>query len=144
MALKNSRWQKDFRIPSETAAARDVLEQILRQLHAFQWGHKDVFAIHLALEEALVNAIRHGNASHPLKQVTIYAEVTEDLFTTRITDEGPGFDPENLPDPTDTDFLERPCGRGVKLMQNYMTTVAFNAVGNEVTLTKTKSSGATP
>lgn len=139
MTINGCRWHQEFRIASETAAGREVLEQILHQLREFQWSHKDVFAIHLALEEALVNAIRHGNDSLPQKQVTVVVEVTADRFMTRITDEGSGFNPSKLPDPTDLDFLERPCGRGVKLMQNYMTTVEFNDVGNEVTLTKVSS-----
>ena len=134
---EDSRWQDDFRILSETEAGHQVLDVILRKLGEFHWGSKDIFAIHLALEEALINAIRHGNCSCHEKTVVIHTEITPAHFLTRITDEGPGFDPQTLPDPTAEEFLECPCGRGVKLMQNYMTSVTFNDTGNEVTLEKT-------
>lgn len=142
MTKKGSRWQNDFCIPSETDAGHQVLDVILRKLGELQWCPKDIFAIHLALEEALVNAIRHGNRSRQEKLVLIHTEITPERFLTRITDEGPGFDPEALPDPTADEFLECPSGRGVKLMQNFMTSVTFNAAGNEVTLEKINTGSA--
>ena len=129
-------WQDDFSISSEPDAGHQVLDVILRKLGEFHWCAKDIFAIHLALEEAIINAIRHGNCSCLEKTVKIHTEISAERFLTRITDEGPGFDPEKLPDPTADEYLECPCGRGVKLMQNYMTSVTFNDAGNEVTLEK--------
>ena len=131
-------WQKDFCIPSDTDAGHQVLDGILRQLRLFQWPERDIFAIHLALEEAVVNAIRHGNESREDKQVLIHTEITPERFLTRIVDEGRGFDPDSLPDPTSDAHLEIPCGRGVKLMQNFMTSVTYNDAGNEVTLEKVR------
>ncbi|MDO4551525.1 MAG: ATP-binding protein [Planctomycetia bacterium] len=138
MTTKNC-WQKDFCIPSEPSAGHEVLDVILSQLSEFCWERKDIFAIHLALEEALINAIRHGNRSLQEKSVHIYVKVSPEHFMARIKDEGSGFDPEHLPDPTHEEFCERPCGRGVKLMQNFMTSVSYNPLGNEVTLEKISS-----
>ncbi|MDO4571349.1 MAG: ATP-binding protein [Planctomycetia bacterium] len=138
-AEENLFWKKDYCIPSKTEAGHAIMDSVLSQLEEFAWTQKDVFAIHLALEEALVNAIRHGNQSNNRLAVTVHLEVSPERFLASIHDEGPGFDPNNLPDPTLEDFLERPCGRGVKLMRSFMTNVSFNEAGNQVTLEKYRS-----
>lgn len=116
----------------------------------------------IALEEALVNAVYHGNleVSSELREVDhkqyydlarsrakqapfrdrrtfIQASYTRDSVTYVIRDQGPGFDPAKLPDPTDPANLDRPCGRGVLLMRTFMDEVRYNSRGNEVTLVKT-------
>ena len=53
-----------------------------------------------------------------------------------IRDDGPGFDPSTLPDPTDPEYLERPHGRGLMLMRTFMDEVTYNAAGNEVRMVK--------
>lgn len=133
-------WEKDFCIPSKTEAGHAILDGVLLQLQDFEWEQKDVFAIQLSFEEALVNAIRHGNQSDNRLGVQVHLKITPDRFLATIQDEGPGFDPEDLPDPTLEDFLERPCGRGVKLMRAFMTSVHFNPKGNVVTLEKLRTS----
>ncbi len=132
-------WTKDFCIPSRTEAGHAILDGVLLQLQDFEWTQKDVFAIQLSFEEALVNAIRHGNQSDNRLGVKVHLEITPERFLARIQDEGPGFDPDALPDPTLEDFLEMPCGRGVKLMRAYMSSVYFNSLGNTVTLEKVRS-----
>lgn len=132
-------WEKDFCIPSRTEAGHAILDGILLQLQDFEWPQKDIFAIQLAFEEALVNAIRHGNQSENRRGVKVHLEISSQVFLARISDEGPGFDPDHLPDPTLDDFLERPCGRGVKLMRTFMTSVDFNERGNVVTMKKERS-----
>jgi len=123
-------------IPSDTGEARkiqDVFEQGLQNLKA---PDKDVFCIRLALEEALVNAIKHGNQMDINKKVLIKFTLDADQFEIVITDEGSGFDPNDVPDPTDIENLERPCGRGLMLMRHYMTEVEYNSVGNSVHMKK--------
>ena len=132
-------WEKDFCIPSRTEAGHAILDGILLQLQDYEWPQKDIFAIQLAFEEALVNAIRHGNQSENRLGVKVHLEISPQVFLARISDEGTGFDPDNLPDPTLDDFLERPCGRGVKLMRSFMTSVDFNERGNVVTMKKERS-----
>ncbi|MBQ6108677.1 MAG: ATP-binding protein [Thermoguttaceae bacterium] len=132
-------WVKDFCIPSRTDAGHAILDGVLLQLQDFEWEQKDVFAIQLSFEEAIVNAIRHGNQSNNRLGVRVHLEITPERFLARVEDEGPGFNPDSLPDPTLEDFLDRPCGRGVKLMRAFMTSVHFNPTGNAVTLEKYRS-----
>ena len=132
-------WVKDFCIPSRTDAGHAILDGVLLQLQDFEWEQKDIFAIQLSFEEAIVNAIRHGNQSNNRLGVRVHLEITPERFLARVEDEGPGFNPDSLPDPTLEDFLDRPCGRGVKLMRAFMTSVHFNPTGNAVTLEKMRS-----
>jgi len=126
----------DVVIPSDTTEARRIQEDIERQIAALKVSEQEVFSIRLALEEALVNAIKHGNQMDRSKQVRIGYRVLLDRLEIHITDEGNGFDPEDVPDPTAVENLERPCGRGLMLMRHYMTEVAYNSRGNTVSMTK--------
>ena len=123
-------------IPSDPTEARRVQEQIERLLEARGTGDHELFGIKLALEEALVNAIKHGNQMDRAKKVHISYRLHADRFEISIADEGPGFDPGDVPDPTAFENLERPCGRGLMLMRHYMTEVAYNDRGNGVTMSK--------
>jgi len=123
-------------IPSDPVEARrvqEVIEQLLKEHH---YSERDIFGIKLALEEALVNAIKHGNQMDRSRKVEIAYRVAPDLFEIHITDEGTGFDPRDVPDPTAVENLERACGRGLMLMRHYMNEVAFNSRGNSVRMCK--------
>jgi serine/threonine-protein kinase RsbW len=128
----------DFDIPSDLGEARRVQNEIEEILRACQYTEHDIFAIRLALEEALVNAIKHGNQMDPEKRVRGGYQVTPERFDVRITDEGPGFNPEDVPDPTDPRFIERPCGRGLLLIRGFMTSVEYHGKGNIVTMCKVR------
>jgi serine/threonine-protein kinase RsbW len=129
-------WRRDHVIPSDTVAGRRVLDEMLAELEARHWCLHDVFAVHLAIEEALVNAIKHGNHSDPDKHVRVRCRMSPDLIRVEISDEGPGFDPDVLPDPTNPDRLECPGGRGVMLMKAFMSRVEYGGRGNRVLLEK--------
>ncbi len=129
-------WRRDHVIPSDTAAGRRVLSEVLDELEARHWSQRDVFAVHLAMEEALVNAITHGNRLDPQKQVRVRCRLSPRLIRLEISDEGPGFNPATLPDPTDPDRLESPSGRGVLLMKAFMSRVEWGESGNHVVLEK--------
>jgi len=122
--------------PSQLGQVPAVQKQIVEAAEAHGFADDAVFAIRLALDEALTNAVRHGNASDPTKNVTVVYEVNAEQITIAIEDEGPGFDPGGLPDPTAIENLCRPHGRGVMLMKAYMSDVSFNKQGNRVTLVK--------
>jgi serine/threonine-protein kinase RsbW len=126
----------DVTIPSDTCVARKVQEEIESHLVAQQIADKEIFSIRLALEEALVNAIKHGNQMDRSKSVRISYRLLPDRFEVHITDEGQGFDPADVPDPTAVENLERPCGRGLMLMRHYMSEVAYNDRGNSVSMAK--------
>jgi len=134
---------REVTIPSDLAEARRVQEQIESALQASAYSEHDIFSIKLALEEALVNAIKHGNQMDPDKRVFVAYCVSTDRFEIRITDEGEGFNPEEVPDPTAIENLERPCGRGLLLMRGFMTEVEYHPPGNSVTMAKVRNAEAT-
>lgn len=88
----------------------------------------------VGLTEALSNAMLYGNDRDPGKRVRVEVRVGVDEITARVTDEGAGFDPCGVPDPTLPDNVSRPCGRGIFLMRKLLDEVSFNDQGNSVTL----------
>ncbi len=137
-------WRCDRVITSDPAAARRVLDEMLAQLEAQHWQQREIFAVHLATEEALVNAIRHGNGFDAGKRVHFVCLLGGDRIHIEITDEGRGFDPSSLPDPTCDDHVHAPRGRGVMLMRAFMSRVEFNSRGNGVTMEKEKGPRENP
>jgi serine/threonine-protein kinase RsbW len=129
----------DVTIPSDLAEARRIQDQIVAALEAVRYSEHDIFSIKLAVEEALVNAIKHGNQMDPAKRVHVSYRITPDRFEVRITDEGPGFNPEDVPDPTDPENIEKPCGRGLLLIRGFMTSVEYVGRGNVVTMSKVRN-----
>jgi len=131
-------WRCDRVIPSDTGAGKQVLEEVLQELKTQHWVAHDIFGVHLAMHEALVNAIIHGNRLDAGKRVHVSCRMSPELLQIEIADEGDGFDPARLPDPTDPDRLESPSGRGVMLMRAFMSRVDFNERGNCVVMEKTR------
>lgn len=142
MSSAAASWRLELRIASETERSQAVIAEILAQLEAHSWESQDQFGIHLALEEALVNAIQHGNKSDPAKKVSILCEISREHYLVDIEDEGPGFKISEVPDPTDETHLDRPHGRGLLLMRSFMTSVDYLGRGNRVRMTKQRSSPA--
>jgi len=122
--------------PSEVPRIQDHVEGQLK-LHQFE--DRDVFSIRLALEEALVNAIKHGNQMDRSKKVHLRCTIKPDRFEVAITDEGPGFNPADVPDPCCEENLERPCGRGLFLIRHYMSDVTYHPPGNRLTMLRKKT-----
>jgi serine/threonine-protein kinase RsbW len=90
----------------------------------------------LAREEAIVNALKHGNQSDPAKRVRVRYRVDAERVLVQVADDGMGFDLERVSDPLAAENLERSSGRGFLLMRSYMTWIRFNRRGNIVTLCK--------
>jgi serine/threonine-protein kinase RsbW len=128
-------------IPSDPAEARRVQDAVEELLQTRNATAKDIFSIRLALEEALINAIKHGNQMDRDKTVSITYAVQADRFEIHITDQGNGFEPADIPDPTAVENIERPCGRGLMLMRHYMTEVTYNPQGNSVRMAKVLRNG---
>ena len=101
----------------------------------------DIFAIRLSMDEALANAIRHGNKKDETKKINLRYAIDPERVDIYITDEGDGFDPEKVPDPTTQENLEIPNGRGIMLMRAYMNKVEYNKKGNVLRIVKFNSSG---
>ena len=132
-------WRLVVNLPSERGSNRQVTDQLLEQLGVHGWPPADIFAIHLAAEEAIVNAIVHGNKLDPTKKVHVECEISTAVVRISISDEGAGFDPASVPDCTVDERLEAPGGRGVMLMTSFMTSIEYNATGNAVVLLKRRS-----
>jgi serine/threonine-protein kinase RsbW len=132
-------WQCDQVIPSDFVVGRQLLDDVLQRLESLDWGCHDIFGVHLAIDEALVNAIDHGNCHDETKHVRFTCRVSPERIHVEITDEGPGFDPDALPDPTTPCRIGRPGGRGVLLMRAFMSHVEFCDHGSRVVLEKERS-----
>jgi serine/threonine-protein kinase RsbW len=129
----------EFVIPSDLTEARRLQEQIERQLQQSHYHDKEIFGIRLALEEAIVNAIKHGNQMDPGKTVQVRYRILPDRFEASVTDQGPGYNPTDLPDPLADENLERPSGRGLFLIKHYMTDVVIHPPGNRLAMCKMRN-----
>jgi serine/threonine-protein kinase RsbW len=122
--------------PTEARRVQDDIEAALKSQH---FSEHDIFSIRLAVEEALVNAMKHGNRMDRSKKVQISYRIHAELFEVVIADEGGGFDPSEVPDPTAEENIERPCGRGLMLMRHYMSEVCFGRGGKSVHMRKLRN-----
>lgn len=123
-------------IESSFHAIKQAEQCVLDETCRCGYAESDAFAIRLAVVEALNNAVRHGNCCDPAKRIRISTDIDENRAEITVTDEGAGFDPKAVPDPTVDENLEKPCGRGIMLMHAYMDEVHFNQRGNSVHLVK--------
>jgi len=129
----------EITIPSDTSAGHEVQERIISLMEEREFSMRDVFSVRLALEEALVNAIKHGNQLDPDKSVRIHCDVEQDRVYVEIEDQGPGYIPDDVPDPTLDENIERASGRGLMLIKSFMNRVEFNEKGNCIRLEKLRS-----
>jgi serine/threonine-protein kinase RsbW len=126
----------DFVIPSDPAATRDVQKQVMDRVEAFGYDEQHLFAIRLALEEGMMNAIKHGNKLDKRKTVHVQAKVTPKRTEITIEDQGPGFNRSSVPDPCTEANLLKCSGRGILLMEAYMDTVQYTRGGRRVKMVK--------
>jgi serine/threonine-protein kinase RsbW len=125
-----------FVISPERDNRREVQNRILEAVKANGFEGQNYFAINLALEEAFTNAIKHGNRHDPKKQVKVLAKVTPRRFEIRIEDQGVGFDRKSVPDPTVLENIEKCSGRGILLIEAYMTEVSWDRGGRRLKMVK--------
>ena len=125
-------------VENTPSAIVGVCRWILSELEANNFSQEDIFAVHLALEEAFVNAVKHGNKMDPDKEIKIDYSVDLDKVEISMTDEGDGFDPEAVPDPRCGENLYKIDGRGLFLIRSYMDVVEFNKRGNSVHMVRYK------
>lgn len=115
-----------------------IWKEIVPKLEACSFSQDDIFAVHLALNEAFLNALSHGNKMDPDKQVKFDYSVKPDRVEVSVSDEGAGFDPDAVPDPRCGENLYKSVGRGLLLIRSYMDVVEFNNRGNVVHMVKYK------
>ena len=131
-------WTYDKKIASQVDLGVEVIRNFIAHLENRGWPAKDVFAIHMAMEEAVMNAIKHGNKRDAAKEVHVILKTHEQGLYVKVTDQGDGFDPNDVPDCTADENLEKTSGRGLMLMKSYMDSVKYNQKGNSVEMTKSK------
>lgn len=125
-----------FRVPSELRHLDAVLDYLNERMLRLGIVNDEDSEVLIALDEAIVNAIKHGNKCDPHKAVHIVAEFSAEGVRFVVSDEGAGFDRENVPDPTDPCRLLEPSGRGLLLISHIMDEVRFNQCGNRLEMFK--------
>jgi len=131
-------------VSSTPTAIVDIFKGMAQALQSNNFTEEDVFAVHLALEEAFINAVKHGNKMESSKAIKIDYMIEADKIEICMTDEGPGFDPEVIPDPRYGDNLYKPAGRGMLLMRSFMDVVEYSAQGNSVRMIRYREKRHTP
>lgn len=126
-------------VESKPSALGQPCRHILQAMEERGFTQDDVFAVHLAVEEAFFNAVKHGNKMDPHKKVTIDYVLDQEKADIWIGDEGTGFDPKGVPDPRVGENLYRPEGRGLLLIGAYMHVVEYNERGNRVHMVRYKN-----
>lgn len=124
---------------SEKREVPAVREEIASLLPGLGFGGHDIFAVRLATEEALLNAIEHGNKNDKTKRVTVAYFLDPQKAEITVTDEGAGFDPITVPDCTSMENLAKCHGRGIALIRGFMDIVEFGEKGNRIRLVKFNS-----
>lgn len=129
-------WKLDEQFASQAAKAAAWIKEIVTQMSAAGWSEKLQLDVHLCLEEALMNAIKHGNSNDPKKSVFLKVWLSKELLRIEINDEGPGFDIDDVPDPCCAENLTKTSGRGLMLLRHYMDVVQYSKKGNSLFLEK--------
>ena len=123
-------------VPSDLGVVGDAVELVATHLPPGTLSPRRIsFNFRTALAEALGNAIRYGNGEDPDRVVRVYVELGRDFVRIHVDDDGHGFDPSRLPDPTHPENLEREYGRGLFVIRHLVDDVVFNEKGNGICLT---------
>ncbi len=126
----------DFELPSDVTLMNGVLQYLVERLAKLGVIKPERSNLFVALDEAFVNAVKHGNRNDPSKLVRITAELSPKEARFTIEDEGDGFNVQEIPDPRDPENLFKTSGRGVLLIYNIMDEVYYNERGNRLTMVK--------
>ena len=126
----------EFELPSDLGLMNGVLEYLQERVSKLGLISPERSNLFIALDEAFVNAVKHGNKNDPSKLLKITAELSPNEACFTVEDEGEGFNINEIPDPCDPANLFRTSGRGVLLIYNIMDEVEYNAQGNRVKMVK--------
>lgn len=126
----------EFELPSAIEPMHVVLDYLMKRVEKLGVIKPEQSNLFVALDEAFVNAVKHGNKFDAHKLVRITAEVSKEEAKFTIEDEGEGFDVQNIPDPLDPENLFKTSGRGVLFIYNIMDEVVYNDRGNRLTMVK--------
>ena len=123
-------------IPSEIKYIKKVSSEILDHLSSYSVDKERLFDIRLCIEEAVRNAIVHGNRMNEKLRVMVDYRIEKDRIRIEVEDEGAGFDPHSVPDPAEKKNMLKESGRGVCLIKTLMDNVDFNEKGNKIGMEK--------
>lgn len=122
-------------LPSDVQAIEEAVEYVVSRCSSCESRARRLrLNFRVGLTEALSNAVLYGNGADPAKRVRVEVRLSPDEITARVIDQGRGFDPHAVPDPTEPENLRRDGGRGLFLMRKLLDEVRYNDQGNCVTL----------
>ncbi len=127
---------KIVEIKNDSHLLKEVSKELIAMLKDKNVSEEVIFDVHVGFEEALRNAMIHGNKSHSQKKVKIETEITDEWVVIIVEDEGEGFDLASLPDPTIEENLLKESGRGVYLIRHLMDEVRYENNGRRVIMKK--------
>jgi len=117
----------ELKFPSQIAAVEEAAAAVSEFLSRQGIGEEVAFGVDLAVREAVTNAVVHGNKLDEAKVVEVKLRNTPEAFEISVHDEGPGFNPNDVPDPTKDENLLKTSGRGIFFMRNFMDEVDWSA-----------------
>ncbi|MDP8229890.1 MAG: ATP-binding protein [Candidatus Gorgyraea atricola] len=124
------------KLPSRLELIPEFVKALMKKIEPFLAQKEDSFNMKLCIEEALANAVRHGNKLNPDLFVEVNIDVDADRVIIKVKDQGQGFDFKNVPNPTEDANIQKPCGRGVFLIKNFMDEVDFFDDGRGIKMVK--------
>jgi len=127
-----------LRLPSDLALVDDAVRELTRSCFAADdrpASDRTRFRLQVVVAEAITNAITCGNAGDQTRSVAVRAELYPDRILVTVSDEGSGFNPKAIPDPSRPEAVESPCGRGLFLIRHLSDQVEFNDKGNTIWMT---------
>ena len=134
--VQNWREKIEFEIPSVISLMHTILDYLMKRVEKNGVVNSEDSNLFIALDEAFVNAVKHGNKFDATKCVRISAEVSAKEARFTVEDEGEGFNVNEIPDPTDAENLFKTSGRGVLIIHNVMDEVRYNERGNRLEMIK--------
>ncbi len=139
--MKERREKIDFEVPSVITLMDDILEYLMKRVEKLGVIKPERSNLFVALDEAFVNAVKHGNKFDSNKLVRISVDISPKKAKFTIEDEGEGFNVNEIPDPRDPENLFKTSGRGVMFIYNIMDKVSYNKRGNRLTMVKHSEKG---
>ena len=129
-------------LPTDIGSIDAAVEYVMQRCRGCEREARRLdFNFRVGLTEALANAMTYGNSHDPSKRVLVEVALQAGRLEAKVTDQGAGFDPTSVPDPTSPENIAKPCGRGLFLMRQLLDEVSYNAQGNQVTLVLRLESG---
>lgn len=123
-------------IPSRLEAIPDLISSLVEKLYHLPLDEYTVFNIKLAIQEAVINAVEHGNKLKPELSVVVDISADSRSLVIKVTDQGEGFDYKSIPDPTVPENIEKLRGRGIFLIQYLMDRIEFSNKGRTISMIK--------